>query len=72
MHNTARWTARRSYVVLAFILIILALILAGCASVDQETKGTGAPATLREAAAGVAIVASASSQSERTRPWHTR
>lgn len=40
MHNTAHWTARRSYVVLAFILIILALILAGCASVDPEGKGT--------------------------------
>lgn len=37
-HDTARWTARRSYVVLAFILIIIALILAGCARVDREDK----------------------------------
>jgi len=40
MHNTARWTARRSYVALAFILIILALILAGCLSTKRDTKAT--------------------------------
>src|SRR5690348_17505329 len=43
MHNTVqRWSARHSYVVLAFILIIIVLILAGCATFNrvQEEKGT--------------------------------
>jgi outer membrane protein OmpA-like peptidoglycan-associated protein len=43
MHNTVRrWSARHSYVVLAFILIIVVLILAGCASFNgvQDEKGT--------------------------------
>jgi outer membrane protein OmpA-like peptidoglycan-associated protein len=38
MHQTARWTARHSYVALAFVLLILALILAGCAGIHQEEK----------------------------------
>jgi uncharacterized protein YceK len=41
MHKKARWSTRQSYVVLAFILIIVALVLAGCASVRPETKEKG-------------------------------
>jgi outer membrane protein OmpA-like peptidoglycan-associated protein len=44
MHRTARWTAHRSYAVLAFILIIILLILAGCASVKRGEKRTTIPA----------------------------
>lgn len=43
MHNTVRrWSARHSYVVLAFILITIMLVLAGCGSFNrvQEEKGT--------------------------------
>jgi len=46
MHNTARWTAHRSYVVLAFILIVLALLLAGCASFNREDKNRETTATV--------------------------
>lgn len=42
MHNTVRrWSARRSYVLLAFILIIIVLILAGCASLNHVQEGNG-------------------------------
>jgi len=42
MHNTVRrWSARRSYVVLAFILIIIVLVLAGCRSVNRVQEETG-------------------------------
>ena len=42
MQNTVLWSARRSYVVLAFLLIIIVLVLAGCASSRrvQEEEGT--------------------------------
>lgn len=47
MHNNVRWSARRSYVVLAFILIIIALVLAGCASFNRaEEKGRVTAATV--------------------------
>lgn len=41
MQNTVLWSARRSYVVLAFLLIIIVLVLAGCASSRrvQEEEG---------------------------------
>jgi hypothetical protein len=32
VYKTARWNARKSFVVVAFILIIVALLLAGCVS----------------------------------------
>ena len=40
MHNNARSSARNWYVALAFILIVLALVLAGCASVNREQIAT--------------------------------
>lgn len=40
MHNNVRSSARNWYVALAFILIIVALVLAGCASVNREESGT--------------------------------
>ena len=43
MHHTIRrWSPRHSYVLLAFILIIIVLVLAGCGSFNrvQEEKGT--------------------------------
>jgi outer membrane protein OmpA-like peptidoglycan-associated protein len=42
MQNTVQWKARHSYVVLAFLLIIIVLVLAGCASSRraQEERGT--------------------------------
>lgn len=40
MHNNVRSSARNWYVALAFILIIIALVLAGCASVNREESGT--------------------------------
>ena len=40
MHNNVRPSARNWYVALAFILIIIALVLAGCARVNREESGT--------------------------------
>lgn len=42
MRNTVQWKARNTYVVLAFLLIIIVLVLAGCASSRrvQEEEGT--------------------------------
>lgn len=40
MHNNVRSSARNWYVALAFILIILTLVLAGCASVNREQIAT--------------------------------
>ena len=42
MQNTVIWSARRSYVVLAFLVIIIVLVLAGCANSrrTQKDKGT--------------------------------
>ncbi|HEY2379177.1 MAG TPA: OmpA family protein [Gemmatimonadaceae bacterium] len=45
MHHTARWSARRPYLALAFILIFIALLLAGCASLNREPKGAAFGAT---------------------------
>ena len=36
MHNNVRSSARNWYVALAFILIIIALILAGCVGLDRQ------------------------------------
>jgi hypothetical protein len=36
VYKTARWSTRKSFVVVAFILIIIALLLAGCVSSGQE------------------------------------
>lgn len=42
MHNTVRrWSARHSYVVLAFILIIIVLVLAGCGSFNRVHQENG-------------------------------
>lgn len=48
MHHTARWTARRSSVLLGCIVLIIALSLAGCASSTREEKGTMTAATVGE------------------------
>lgn len=40
MHNNVRSSARNWYVALAFVLIIIALVLAGCATVNREESGT--------------------------------
>jgi len=56
MHNTVRpWNARHSYVVLAFILIIIALLLAGCGSFNraQEEKGSLTAESLADVSAAV-------------------
>lgn len=45
MHQTARWTARHSSVALAFLILILALILAGCAGVHGKAAQPGAAAS---------------------------
>jgi outer membrane protein OmpA-like peptidoglycan-associated protein len=55
MHNNVRWSARHSYVALAFILMIIALLLAGCASFNrgEEEKGTVTAAAVRDVTGGV-------------------
>jgi outer membrane protein OmpA-like peptidoglycan-associated protein len=56
MHNTVRrWSARHSYVVLAFILIIIVLVLAGCASFSrvQEEKGTLTASSVGDVIGGI-------------------
>ena len=42
MHDNVRSSARNWYVALAFILIIIVLVLAGCASVNRVKSGTTA------------------------------
>lgn len=42
MHNNVRSSARNWYVALAFILLIIALVLAGCAGVrETATRSLG-------------------------------
>ena len=56
MHNTVRrWSARHSYVVLALILIIIVLVLAGCASFSrvQEEKGTLTASSVGDVTGGI-------------------
>ena len=38
MHNNVHSSARRWYVALAFILIVIVLVLAGCASFDTADR----------------------------------
>ena len=49
MHYIARWSARRPYMALAVILIFIALLLAGCTSLNREQNG----APIGAAASGV-------------------
>ena len=56
VHNTVRrWGARHSYVVLAFILIIIVLILAGCASFNRvhEDNGTLTAGSVEDVTGGI-------------------
>ena len=66
MHNNVRSSARNWYMALAFILIIIALVLAGCASVNREQSAT-ATATERDVAD--APVNQSSSTAFRSADW---
>jgi len=46
MHTTVRWAARHWYVVLAFILIIIALLLGGCGGLNGKEHGMVTAATV--------------------------
>jgi outer membrane protein OmpA-like peptidoglycan-associated protein len=66
MHNTVRrWSARRSYVVLAFMLIIIVLVLAGCATRNRAREEHGTLAARSAAVVPGGIVDADSSSTTR-------
>ena len=54
MHNNVRSSARNWYVALAFILIIIALVLAGCAGFNHEPAARSLCCVNASADAGLA------------------